>query len=100
MVIRANLPPRKDEEHRRQIDRALAALETALCCCREEDVRYTTGAIEALSFLERLADEQWPFEQFREALADPGMETTQPEARWQSLNAALNGIKRAVGRKE
>lgn len=69
-------------------------LEKALSRCREEDVRYTTVAIAALSFLERVADEKWPIQQFREAMADAGMDGTKPEL----LNAALNGIKRAVGR--
>ncbi len=59
---------------------------------------YGTGVSAALSFLERRADKQWPFEQFRKALKDPGMEATKPEARWQILNASLNAIKRAVRR--
>jgi hypothetical protein len=49
-------------------------------------------------FLELRADQKWPFEQFRKALEDPGMEGTKPEARWQMLNASLNAIKRAVRR--
>jgi len=61
-------------------------------------VRYDLGVSAALSFLERHADEQWPFEQFRGALADAGMDTTKPEARWQVLNASLNGIKRVIRR--
>jgi hypothetical protein len=64
---------------RRRIDRALVALEEALRRCREEDVRYGLGVSAALSFLERHTDEQWPFEQFRGALADPGMNGTKPE---------------------
>jgi hypothetical protein len=48
--------------------------------------------------LERHADEQWPFEQFRKALANPGMDGPKPEARWQVLNASLNGIKRVIRR--
>jgi len=83
-------------EHRR-IDRALAGLEDAVRRCREEDVRYRTGVFAALSFLELRADEKkWPFERFRKALEDPGMDGTKPEARWQILNASLNAIKRAV----
>lgn len=39
---------------------------------------------------------KWPFERFRKALEDPGMDGTKPEARWQILNASLNAIKRAV----
>ena len=84
------------EEEERRIDRALAGLEDAVRRCREEDVRYGTGISAALSFLERCADEKWPFEQFRKALEDPGMEGTKPEARWQMLNASLNAIKRVV----
>ena len=37
-----------------------------------------------------------PFEQFQNALADPGMDGPKPEARWQALNASLNGIKRVI----
>jgi hypothetical protein len=61
-------------------------------------VLYGTGISAALSFLERRADEKWPFEQFRKALEDPGMEGTSQEARWQMLSASLNGIKRVVRR--
>jgi hypothetical protein len=84
--------PRKTEEElkRSNIDRALAGLEDAVRRCRDEDVRYGTGVSAALSFLELRADEKWPFEQFRKALEDPGMEGTKPEARWQVLNASLN----------
>ena len=96
-MARPNHPTPEDLE-RSRIDRALAALENALRRCRTEDVRYGTGISAALSFLERCADEKWPFEQFRQALEDPGMEGTKPEARWQMLNASLNGIKRVVGR--
>jgi hypothetical protein len=90
--------PTKEELERSRIDRALARLEDALRRCRTEDVRYGTGISAALSFLELRADEKWPLEQFREALAEPGMEGTKPEARWQMLNASLNAIKRVVGR--
>jgi hypothetical protein len=41
---------------------------------------------------------KWPFEQFREALEDPGMDGTKPEARWQVLNTSLDEIKRAIRR--
>jgi len=83
---------------RSRIDRALAGLEDAVRRCRGEDVRYGTGISAALSFLELRAEEKWPFEQFRKALEDPGMEGTKPKARWQVLNASLNAIKRAVRR--
>src|SRR5437867_666332 len=94
-MTRQNHPTRKElEQHR--IERALAGLEDAVRRCRTEDVRYGTGVSAALSFLELRSDEQWPFEQFRKALEDPGMEGTKPEARWQILNASVNAIKRAV----
>src|SRR2546426_11662123 len=96
-MARQNHRTRKELEHHR-IERALAGLEDAVRRCREEDVRYGIGVSAALSFLELRADEKWLFEQFRKALEDPGMEGTKPEARWQLLNAALNGIKRAVRR--
>src|SRR5438093_1833624 len=89
-------PPEELELEHRRIERALAGLEDAVRRCRDEDVRYGTGVSAALSFLERCADEKWPFEQFRKALEDPGMEGTKPEARWQMLNASLNAIKRIV----
>jgi hypothetical protein len=88
-------PTRKDLE-RSQVERALTALEDAVRRCRDEDVRYGTGISAALSFLELRADEKWPFEQFRKALEDPGMDGPKPEARWQMLNASLNAIKRVV----
>jgi hypothetical protein len=94
---RDNRQTAKDQK-RRRIDRALAALEDALSRCREEDVRDATGVLEALKLLEQRADEQWPFEQFRRTLANAGMDTTKPEARWQLLNASLNGIKRVIRR--
>jgi len=88
---------RKDLE-RSRVERCLAGLEDAVSRCRQEDVRYGTGLYAALSFLEMKADEKWPFEQFRKALEDPGMDGTKPEARWQVLNASLNGIKRVIRR--
>ena len=93
----SNRPTRKDLE-RSRIERALAALEDAVSRCRTEDVRYGAGLSAALQFLEMQAQEKWPFEQFRKALEDPGMEGTKPEARWQMLNASLNAIKRAIRR--
>ena len=88
----------REELDRRRIDRALAGLEDAVRRCRDEDVRYGTGVFAALEFLALRADEKWPFEQLRKALENPGMDGTKPEARWQTLNASLNTIKRAVGR--
>jgi hypothetical protein len=60
------------------------------------DVRYGLGVSAALSFLALHSDEQWPFEQLRKALADAGMGGPKPEARWQLLDASLNGIKRVI----
>ncbi len=88
----------EEDLERSRIDRCLAALEDAVRRCRTEDVRYGAGIFAALYFLELRADEKWPFEQFRKALEDPGMEGTKPEARWQMLNASLNAIKRAARR--
>jgi hypothetical protein len=82
-------------EHRR-IDRALAGLEDAVRRCREEDVRYRTGVLRLSLFWNSVLMKKWPFERFRKALEDPGMDGTKPEARWQILNASLNAIKRAV----
>jgi hypothetical protein len=97
-MARPNHPTHEALE-RSRIERALAGLEDAVRRSREEDVRYSAGVLAALSFLERRADEQWPFEQFRKALEDPGMEGTKPEARWQMLNASLNAIKRVIRRR-
>ncbi len=95
-MARPNHPTREELE-RSRIDRCLAGLEDAVNHCRTEDIR--DGAVyAALGFLERCADEKWPFEQFRKALEDCGVEGPKPEARWQMLNASLNAIKRAVRR--
>ena len=94
---RDNRQAAKDLE-RQRIDRALAALEAAVSRCREEDVRCSLEVSAALSFLALHAGEQWPFEQFHNALADPGMDGPKPEARWQVLNASLNGIRRVIRR--
>jgi hypothetical protein len=58
--------------------RALAILEDALNHCRKEDMR-TETVMAALSFLETRAKEQWPFQHFRKALANPSMETVEQE---------------------
>ena len=70
---------------------ALAVLESALNRCRDLDQR-TPEVIEAIKVLLRYADERWPFVQFWKALGDKGPE----EGRWQTANAALNGIKLTV----
>lgn len=77
----------KDIECRR-IDRTIAALKNAGSRCRKKDVRYGLGVTEALSFLALHATEQWPFEQFQNALADSGMDGLKPKARWQVRNAS------------
>ena len=59
-------------------------------------MRDGSGVLAALEFLALHAREQWPFEQFRKALADSSMDG--PETLWQMLNASLNAIKRVVRR--
>ena len=66
---------------------ALAVLQDALDRCRKEDTR-TPDVFAALDFLEARAVQKWPFEQFRR-----GLDSTDPEGRWQMLNASFNGIK-------
>lgn len=77
---------------------ALAILEDAHRRCGEEDMR-TGDVFVALMRLENLADalhaELWPFEQFRQALGEPGTPFTVDAAgRGQVVHAALNGIRR------
>ena len=93
---RDNRQAGKDIE-RRRIERALAGSKR---CQPLPGGRCALGpgVFAALSFLALHADEHWPFEQFQNALADPGMDGPKPEARWQMLNASLNGIKRVVRR--
>jgi hypothetical protein len=93
--------PRKTEAelNRSRIDRCLAALEDAVKRSRTEDIRDDGVIYAALGFLERLADEKWPFEQFRRALDDFDANNDnelKAEGRAQVLNASLNGIRRAV----
>jgi hypothetical protein len=90
--------PNEEQLERSRIDRCLTALDDALLRCRTEDVRYGLGIAAALDFLELRASEKWPFEQFRKVLEDFSPEGVKAEARWQMLNASLNGIKRVVGR--
>jgi uncharacterized protein (UPF0548 family) len=66
---------------------AFSVLTHALRNCRSEDMR-TPGVLEALDTLSAAAREQWPHRQFRRSL-DIGRE----EDRWQTANAALNGIR-------
>jgi hypothetical protein len=69
------------------ISQALAILEDALSRCRKEDMR-TAEVFAALSFLETRAKEQWPFQHFRKALANPSMENAEPEGRGRCLMLA------------
>ena len=94
------MPRPTSEELERMIGRAVARLEEALRRCRTEDVRYGLGISAALSFLELQADEKWPFEQFWHALEDFSTDGVKAEARWQALNASLNGIKRVIPQAE
>ena len=71
-------------------DSALAVLDDALHRCRKEDVR-TPDVFAALDFLEARATQKWPFDQFRR-----GLESADPEGKWQILNASLNGIQLAI----
>jgi hypothetical protein len=66
----------------------MAILEDALTRCRHEDVR-SQALTAALAALALGAREARPFDQFRRAL-----EMTRDEDRWQTANAALNGIRR------
>jgi len=86
---------------RSQIERALARIEDALRRCRTEDVRYGMGIAATLDFLELRSDEKWPFKQFRDALEGfDARDQLKAEARWQVLNASLNGIKRGCSAAE
>jgi hypothetical protein len=74
---------------------AIAVLTDALQRCRTEDMR-TANVFAALDFLAARASVKWPFEQFRESLNSMDSELWEAEARWQTLNASLNGIKLAI----
>lgn len=71
-----------------EISAALSILDNALDNCRDRDMR-TPEVIEAIKLLLKHVDERWPFVQFWEALGDAGS----AEGRWQTANAALNGIR-------
>jgi len=75
------------------IPAALAVLDHALDNCRERDMR-APEVIEAIKLLLKHADEgsRWAFVQFWKALGDTGSQ----EGRWQTANAARNGIRIAV----
>ena len=74
-----------------EIPPALAVLEHALDNCRENDMR-TPEVIDAIKLFLRHADSRHYFVAFWHSLAEPNI-----EGRWQTANAALNGIKLAVG---
>jgi len=71
----------------------LAVLQDALDRCRKQDMRMA-DVFAALDFLQPRARQTWPFEQFRR-----GLESNDPEGRWQIMNASLNGIRLAVAGK-
>ncbi|HXV79776.1 MAG TPA: hypothetical protein VEG60_07840 [Candidatus Binatia bacterium] len=73
-----------------EIAQAMAVLDDAFRRCRKEDIR-TPDVFAALDYLEAKSVETRPFDQFRFAL-----DSDDPEARWQNLNASLNGIRRVV----
>lgn len=75
-----------------EIAAALVILDHALDNCRDRDMR-TPEVIEAIKLLPKHADERWPFVAFWKALGDTGSQ----EGRWQTANAALNGIRVAIG---
>jgi hypothetical protein len=75
---------------------ALAVLEDAVKRSLTENVQ-TEEVLAALKFLEGQTEARWPFEQFRKALAPrEGDLDLDKVGRSQVLNAALNGIKRAI----
>ena len=70
-------------------------LADALSRCRSEDMR-APEVFAALDFLEFKAMIKWPFKQFRDTLEGFDADQLKAEARWQMLNASLNGVKLAV----
>jgi hypothetical protein len=75
---------------------ALAVIEDAVSRSQAENVN-TPEVLAALDFLEAKADAGWPSEQFRKVLAPrEGELDLDKVGRSQVLNAALNGIKRAI----
>lgn len=78
---------------------AMQVLEEALRRCRVADVRSAKVAA-ALETLAIDASAQWPFDRFRRALDCWSVEADSlPEARWQTANASLNGIRRVMTRR-
>jgi hypothetical protein len=54
----------------------------------------TAEVFAALEFLSSRTPQQWPIDQFRNGLA-----IGSKKGRWQALNASLNGIRLAIGRR-
>jgi hypothetical protein len=78
------------------IPTALAVLEDAVKRSLTENVQ-TEEVLAALKFLEGPTEARWPFEQFRKMLVPrEGELDLDKVGRSQVLNAALNGIKRAI----
>jgi hypothetical protein len=77
------------------VDKALNILQSALDRCRVDDIR-TPGVYGALTFLESCSEVKWPFDDFRAAMESRRSTNQDKEARWQALNASLNGIRRSV----
>jgi hypothetical protein len=64
LIVDEKRPKSEAEFNHSRIDRCLVALEDAVKGSRTEDIQ-TSAVYAALGFLERLAEEKWPFEQFR-----------------------------------
>lgn len=76
---------------------ALIILEEALARCEAEDVR-TPELYAALDHLAVSATAAWPFAQCRHAIEDTIDVPGSANARWQLMNAAINGIRRVCRR--
>lgn len=74
---------------------ALKILQSAVDRRRVEGIN-TPEFNAALDLLEARASVKWPFDQFRNALKSKPIEEREIEGRCQVLNAAMNGIRRAV----
>ena len=72
-------------------DDALAVLEDAAGRCLDEDTR-SQEVTAALAYLKARATRGGFFDQFASAL-----DIHSPDARWQNVNAAMNGICRVLG---
>jgi aspartyl/asparaginyl beta-hydroxylase (cupin superfamily) len=74
---------------------ALKILQSAVDRRRVEDTN-TPEFNAALDLLKARASVKWPFDQFRNALKSKPIEEWEIVGRCQVLNAAMNGIRRAV----